>query len=52
MPDFTGKKVIVSMGREDDCKEFWHLIKCLYLIPGKSAGGDAVYHRGRFFFRI
>lgn len=32
MPDFSGKKVIVSMGREDDCKEFWHLIKCLYLI--------------------
>ena len=35
MPDFTGKKVIVSMGREDDCKEFWHLIKCLYLIREK-----------------
>lgn len=49
---FYREKVIVSMGREDDCKEFWHLIKCLYLIPGKSAGGDAVYHRGRFFFRI
>lgn len=32
MPDFTGKKVIISMGREDDCKEFWHLIKCLSLI--------------------
>ncbi|MDO4332391.1 MAG: glycosyltransferase [Eubacteriales bacterium] len=32
MPDFTGKKVMVSMGREDDCKEFWHLIKCLALI--------------------
>lgn len=35
MPDFTGKRVIVSMGREDDCKEFWHLIKCLYLIREK-----------------
>lgn len=32
MPDFSGKKVMISMGREDDCKEFWHLIKCLYLI--------------------
>lgn len=32
MPDFTGKKVMISMGREDDCKEFWHLIKCLSLI--------------------
>ncbi|MDO4294397.1 MAG: glycosyltransferase [Eubacteriales bacterium] len=32
MPDFSGKKLMVSMGREDDCKEFWHLIKALYLI--------------------
>lgn len=32
MPDFTGKKLMVSMGRNDDCKEFWHLIKALFLI--------------------
>jgi len=32
MPDFSGKKVMICVGREDDVKEFWHLIKCLYLI--------------------
>lgn len=32
MPGFAGSRVIISMGREDDCKEFWHLIKCLPLI--------------------
>jgi len=25
-------KLVVSMGREDDLKGFWHLIKCLYLV--------------------
>lgn len=36
MPDFTKNRVIISMGREDDCKEFWHLIKCLPLIRQKA----------------
>lgn len=29
---FSESRVIISMGREDDCKEFWHLIKCMPLI--------------------
>lgn len=32
MPDFSGKKMMLCVGREDDVKEFWHLIKCLYLM--------------------
>lgn len=32
MPDFSGKKPIICVSREDDVKEFWHLIKCLRLI--------------------
>ena len=32
MPDFSGKKVMINVSREDDCKEFWHMIKCLFLI--------------------
>jgi len=32
MPDFSGQKMMISVGREDDVKEFWHLIKCLYLM--------------------
>lgn len=32
MPDFSGKKMMISVGREDDVKEFWHLIKCLWLL--------------------
>lgn len=36
MPDFSQSRVIISMGREDDCKEFWHLIKCLPLIRKKA----------------
>lgn len=35
MPDFTGKKVMISVGREDDCKEFWHLIKALWLMKDR-----------------
>ena len=32
MPDFSDKKMMISVGREDDVKEFWHLIKALYLM--------------------
>ena len=32
MPDFSGKKLMISVGREDDVKEFWHLLKCLALM--------------------
>ena len=32
MPDFSGKKVMINVSREDDCKEFWHMTKCLFLI--------------------
>lgn len=32
MPDLSREKVIVSVGREDDVKEFWHLIKALSLV--------------------
>lgn len=32
MPDFSGKKVMINVSREDDCKEFWHMIKCLFLL--------------------
>ena len=32
MPDFSGKKVMINVCREDDSKEFWHMIKCLFLL--------------------
>lgn len=32
MPDFSDQKMMISVGREDDVKEFWHLIKCLWLL--------------------
>lgn len=32
MPDFRGKKVILNASREDDGKELWHMIKCLFLM--------------------
>lgn len=35
MPDLSREKVIVSVGREDDVKEFWHLIKALSLVVKK-----------------
>ena len=37
------------MGREDDCKGILASDQMPVSDPGKSAGGDAVYHRGRFF---
>lgn len=35
MPDFSDKKMIISVGREDDVKEFWHLIKCMKLLSDR-----------------
>ncbi len=32
MPDWTGKTVILTMGRADDVKGYWHLIKSFSLV--------------------